>query len=141
MESVHEQSAEFSHDLLAHASRLLVQTWNQYLTGVGVTYAGYLALSAAAERPIAHQAALAEALHVRTPTIGYTLDRLEHQGHVRTFRRSADMRYRMVRVTTRGHEILRKGQEIERSLLAGAEGLRAQLLQLLPQLLQQPGAA
>ncbi|MDF9278853.1 MarR family winged helix-turn-helix transcriptional regulator [Arthrobacter sp. EH-1B-1] len=136
-----ESPTESTRELFAHASRLLAHSWNQRLTELGITYAGYLALAAAAADPVSHQAALAKALYVRTPTIGSTLDRLEYQGHVHTYRSPVDTRYRLVRVTAHGHYVLRMGREIERSLLAGSEGLRDQLLLLLPQLMQQPGAA
>lgn len=129
---------ETSRELLSHASRLLASVWNGRLTGLGITYAGYLALSAATTSPTPRQSAIAQSLHVKTPTAGGILDRLEQQGHVITYHPANDSRCRMVHITPRGRQVLQVGREIEKSLLTGAEGLRAQLLQVLPPLLQ-PG--
>lgn len=132
---------EMSHELLARASRLLAQAWNHRLAEHGITYAGHLALSVAATSPVSHQGALAQALHVRLPTLGAVLDRLEHQGYIITYPGQDDMRRRMVRVTSRGQQVLRLGKEIEETLLGQTEGLRTQLLQLLPRLIPQPRTA
>lgn len=138
---MNEPEVEATYELLAHASRLLASTWNEQLAELGITQAGYIALSAAAASPSSHQAALAATLHVKTPTIGGILDRLEHQGHVVTHRLATDTRYRIVRLTPKGRSVLQRGREIEQSLLSGAEELRTNLLQLLSRILQQPGLA
>ena len=97
--------------------------------------------SVAAANPAPHQTTLARPLHVSTPPMGTTLDRLERHGRVTLHRSSHDAMYRMIRVTALGLSILPAGQEIERSLLARTEGLRAQLLKILSSLMQQRGAA
>jgi MarR family transcriptional regulator for hemolysin len=109
-----------------------------HLARAGMTYAGYVALSALHRQPPVMQRQLAQWLDVEGPTLTRQLERLERQGLVARQRVASDRRVTLVELTPAGRETFERLQ----GLVAGAAeevaaGLTTEQLQQLADLLDR----
>ncbi len=118
--------------LLSTAARLVEHSWNEKLTGVGLTHAGVIALDvlSTAEEPMS-QAKIAQRVRVQNQTMGKTLSRLEASGYIRRQPSTSDRRSQVVSITDLGARVIKEAREVDRAVLTRAavdgEKLRKEL--------------
>ncbi|WP_081737964.1 MarR family winged helix-turn-helix transcriptional regulator [Arthrobacter sp. H41] len=126
--------------LLTTAARLVEHAWNERLVDIGVTHAGVIALGVLAAQGAMTQAGLAQIVRVQAQTMGKTLSRLETRGHVTRVRNDLDRRSHLVSITAEGLLVLKKADDIERTLVAGGGLVSEELRKHLQIVIQELGA-
>lgn len=126
--------------LLTTAARLVEHAWNERLVDIGITHAGVIALGVLAAQGAMTQAALAQIVRVQAQTMGKTLSRLETRGHVTRVRNDLDRRSHLVSVTSEGLSVLKKADDIERTLVAGGGLVSDELRGHLQSVIRELGA-
>lgn len=119
--------------LLAMAARLVDHEWHDALHDAGLTHAGLVVLDLLGDGPLA-QAELARRARVEVQTMSRTVDRLEREGHVARTADPSDRRSRLVARTAAGESSWAQARSLEARAIPAvddAEGLRAQLLQIV----------
>lgn len=104
--------------LLSTAARLVEHSWNEKLTGAGLTHAGVIALDvlSAAKEPMS-QAMIAQKVRVQSQTMGKTLSRLEAWGYISRQPSPSDRRSQVVSITDAGARVIDEVREVDRRVL------------------------
>lgn len=128
--------------LLSTAARLVEQAWNEQLTEIGLTHAGFTVLGVLKTRGPLTQIAIAHIVRVQAQTMGKTVGRLEAYGYVSRSRSELDRRIQVVSISLAGADAYSRAERIEDTMVRqgtlSSEAFRDNLQSLIENLKVAP---